>query len=668
MRLIIAEKPSLGRAIAQACDDDFSSREGCLVGRKTTVSWCYGHLLEQAPPDAYDPLYKRWSLEHLPIIPHQWKLVPTTQGKRQLGILKKLLKQASEVVHAGDPDREGQLLVQETLDYLDWRGPVLRLLINDLNQTAVSKALRALRDNRDFAPLFQAAECRSRADWLYGINLSRAWTLTGQQAGHQGVLSVGRVQTPVLGLIARRDEERENFVPVPFFSPWADFETAQGVTRAWWRPMDKEALMAQQKMDEDGRLLDPAIAESITQKVSSAPALLKSLTRKRKRQPPPLPYSLSTLQIDAARRYKLSAQHVLDAAQSLYERHKLITYPRSDCRYLPTTYLSGIASTLQHSCAGDNTLMGWLNNADTRLRSSAFDDGKIGAHHGLAPTGHTPQWTRLNANEKHVYHLIVRNVVAQFYPPFEYDDIRAVFHAPSNTDTPEQFIATGRVIHHAGWRPLFTTKNDGTELPLLVEGEAARVINQGIEESMTKAPAPFNDASLLNAMTHVARYVTDASVRKTLRETDGLGTEATRAGIIETLLNRQLIVRQQGTLRATRAGRALISALPDDVTRPERTAQWEQALSLISEGRQQSSPFIDKLISELAGLLGKADVTRMRQAFDVSRQLDVPEGKTSSSAGKRSSRGKYRQNSSRRKMAGNKAKSTTRGRQSGTGK
>lgn len=270
MRLIVAEKPSLARAIAQAWPDTtFSRQEGFLTGGGIVVSWCIGHLLEQAPPDRYDPRYKRWTLHDLPIIPDQWQLEPRKQGRGQLSVLRRLLKQAREVIHAGDPDREGQLLVQETLEFLGWKGPTLRLLVNDMNPAAIRRAIGELRDNAEFAPLYAAAQTRSRADWLYGINLSRAWTLIGRQAGHDGVLSVGRVQTPVLGLVARRDEQIECFTPVPFYVLAVTFTSSKGPCTAFWQPQDMDALQARGLADEQGRILDRRLVDAITSRLTT---------------------------------------------------------------------------------------------------------------------------------------------------------------------------------------------------------------------------------------------------------------------------------------------------------------------------------------------------------------------------------------------------------------
>ncbi|WP_298840289.1 DNA topoisomerase III [uncultured Salinicola sp.] len=618
MRLIVAEKPSLARAIADALPVKATRREGYLEAGDTVVSWCLGHLLEQAPPERYDPRYKQWRLDDLPIIPERWQLVPRSQARSQLAVLRKLVKGADSVVHAGDPDREGQLLVQEVLNHLGWRRPTQRLLVQDLNRPAVAKALASLEDNQRYQPLYAAAEARSRADWLYGINLTRAWTLIGRQAGFDGLLSVGRVQTPVLGLVVRRDRDIAAFEPKPFYVLWADLQVANGALRAWWQPAEHHPLDGS-CFDEQGRLLDPRPAEALSQRLAGAQGHLAELDQKRKRQAAPLPYSLSSLQIDAARRHGLSAKRVLDVCQTLYERHQLITYPRSDCRYLPAAHHREAARTLTDACRLDGQLREWAEQADFGLRSKAWDDAKVGAHHALAPTGRPAELEKLSRDEANLFRLIARNVLAQFYPALETYETRATFDILG-----ERFKAQGREILEPGWKPLFTTRDDVPALPPLTKGEAASVIEAGCEARETRPPEPFTDASLIKAMMNIARYVEDPAVKRTLRESDGLGTEATRAGIIETLLTRGYLVRDGKAIRATRTGHALIDSLPPAATRPERTALWEQRLSAIAESRDAPAPFLTALVEDLRALLAQADAGRLNQALAASAKGTAP--------------------------------------------
>ncbi|GAL07511.1 DNA topoisomerase III [Photobacterium aphoticum] len=335
-RLYIAEKPSLGRAIAAVLPRPHKNNNGYIeVGNGDIVTWCIGHLLEQVEPDAYDEKYKKWNLADLPIVPEQWQLSPRKSAKQQLAVVKKLCKQATDVVHAGDPDREGQLLVDEVIDYVKLaqskKASMQRLLISDLNPAAVKRALGQLRSNRDFIPLSVSALARSRADWLYGMNMTRAYTLLGQKGGYRGVLSVGRVQTPVLGLVTRRDDEIANFVPKPFYELFALIPYQDMVIRAKWQPSEA----CQPWQDDDGRILNRKLCENVVSRIKGQPAEVSAAERKETRQAPPLPYSLSALQIDAAKRFGMSAADVLATCQSLYEKHKVITYPRSDSRYLP---------------------------------------------------------------------------------------------------------------------------------------------------------------------------------------------------------------------------------------------------------------------------------------------------------------------------------------------
>lgn len=643
MRLIIAEKPSLARAIADALPGPAQRHEGSLRVGDTTVTWCLGHLLEQAPPDAYDPALKQWRLDTLPILPNRWRLVPRPKARGQLAVIRRLLKTAREVVHAGDPDREGQLLVQEVIEHLGWKGPVSRLLINDLNRPAVQRSLARLADNARYQPLYRAAASRARADWLYGINLTRAWTLTGRQAGHDGVLSVGRVQTPVLGLVVRRDAEIRDFAPRPFYTLWVDLGVANGELRAWWQPGETHPL------DEQGRLLAREPAATLAERLPGAEGRLTTLERRERRQAAPLPYSLSALQVDAARRFGLSAQAVLDICQRLYERHQLITYPRSDCRYLPEEHFATARATLERACRQDDTLRGWLAGADFTRRSKAWNDKQVGAHHALAPTGKPADTARLDKAEADVFRLIARNVLAQFYPPLAVREVKAEF-----TILGERFRAKGQELLAPGWKPLFTTRDEAPPLPPLCEGEACRVGKAGVEDRETRPPEPFTDASLIKAMMNIARYVEDATVKRTLREHDGLGTEATRAGVIETLVARGYLVRRGKALRATRLGSALIASLPDAVGRPERTALWEQRLSAIADQDADPAPFLAALVEDLRALLASADAGRLRQALHAAQgEKSAPATRTSprrrhASTARRSGKGASRRAPRRR--------------------
>ncbi|TKI08163.1 DNA topoisomerase III [Martelella alba] len=606
MQLFIAEKPSLARAIADILPTPHRRGEGYIsCGDGYTVTWCVGHLLEQAEPDAYDGRYTRWSLADLPIIPDKWQLRPRPAVRKQLNVVKTLLAEASVVIHAGDPDREGQLLVDEVLDYLELdeakRRNVKRCLINDLNPQAVGKAVARLRDNREFVSLCVSALARSRADWLYGINMTRAYTLLGRNAGFQGVLSVGRVQTPVLGLVVRRDEDIENFVPKDFYEVKAQIVTPKGERFvALWVPSEAcEAFL-----DEEGRLLHRPLAEHVVGRISGQPALVTGYQDKQETQAPPLPYSLSALQIEAARRHGLSAQQVLDICQRLYETHKLITYPRSDCRYLPQEHFAGRQGVLDAIAAHQPDLM-TAAALDTSRKNRCWDDDKVDAHHGIIPTARRAGAT-LTGDEQKIYRMIAGQYLMQFCADaiFRRCVIDLVIAGGA-------FVAKARFLSEAGWRSLLGAKerdedNDGSPLPVVAKGDRLLCESGEVVDRQTQPPRPFNDATLLSAMTGIARFVQDKALKKILRATDGLGTEATRAGIIELLFKRGFLYKQGRHIHASESGRGLIHALPESATRPDMTAHWEATLTKISEKQCRYQDFMMPLTETLRELIGQA--------------------------------------------------------------
>ena len=618
MILYIAEKPSLGRAIADVLPKPHKKGDGFITAANgDCVSWCIGHLLEQAEPDAYDDAFKSWKLEHLPIVPQTWKLQPKPKTRSQLTVLRKLVKQASSIINAGDPDREGQLLVDEVIAYLGVKGDKLnqvqRLLISDLNPQAVKRALGQLRSNREFVPLSTSALARSRADWLYGMNMTRAYTIQGRKVGYQGVLSVGRVQTPVLGLVVRRDDEIANFTPKAFYEVIAHLLTdqQQGFT-AKWQPSEA----CQPYMDEDGRVLAKGLAENVVSRISGKPAEVTKLEAKDKRQNPPLPYSLSALQIDAAKRFGLSAKEVLDTCQSLYERHKLITYPRSDSRYLPKEQHALAPKVLDAVLKGAAGLVEGCDAPNAKLKSKAWDDSKVDAHHAIVPTEKVANLSALSSNEAKLYQHVARQYLAQFYPAYVYAET-----AVEVTIEGGLFTTKARQDKTLGWKQLFkraaNNQNDSNSnedengdavqsLPPLVKGQILQCERGELLEKMTQAPKHFTDATLLGAMTGISRYVTDSEIKKILKDTDGLGTEATRAGIIELLFKRGYLTRQGKAIKATAVGVGLIRSLPDSATTPDMTALWENSLDAISQKRLKYDAFMQPLLSQLDGLITQA--------------------------------------------------------------
>ncbi|ODS11986.1 DNA topoisomerase III [Vibrio scophthalmi] len=607
-RLFIAEKPSLGRAIAAALPGPKKNDQGFIrCGNNDVVTWCIGHLLEQVEPDAYDERYKKWNLADLPIVPQQWQLRPRKSASKQLTVVRKLLKDADQIIHAGDPDREGQLLVDEVLDYCkvtkSKKESAQRLLISDLNLPAVKRALSSMRSNRDFIPLSVSALARSRADWLYGMNMSRAYTLLGQKAGYQGVLSVGRVQTPVLGLVVRRDEEIENFIPRDYFSLHAlipyQGESGGFDIRAKWQPSEA----CQPWQDEEGRVLNRKLVENVAARITNQPATVIESEQKQTKQTAPLPYSLSALQIDAAKRFGMSAQQVLDTCQSLYEKHKLITYPRSDSRYLPVEHFAQAPSVCEAIANNAQELASAVRGANLSQKSKAWNDKKVDAHHAIIPTPKKAALNALSSYEMKVYQLIARQYLIQFYPAAVYAEAKLVFDIAGG-----KFIAKGRQLVTAGWKVLMGKSDDedsGVDsVPPLEKGRVLTCREGELKQHQTEPPKHFTEATLLQAMTGIARFVADKELKKILRDTDGLGTEATRAGILDTLFKRQLLTRQGKSILSSAAGRGLVNALPDESTYPDMTAHWEHQLQAMAERNQAYQPFMSDLLARMDALMG----------------------------------------------------------------
>ncbi|MBU2113897.1 MAG: DNA topoisomerase III [Gammaproteobacteria bacterium] len=628
MILYIAEKPSVGRAVAAVLPKPQQKGDGFIkLANGDVVTWCIGHLLEQAEPEAYDAQYKKWCKEHLPIIPTEWKQQVKRETSKQFSVVKKLIKDADMLVNMGDPDRVGQILVDEVINYAGVskakREAAKRCLVNDMNPAAIKKALNNLRPNTDFIPLATSALARARADWLYGINMTRLCTLLGQQVGYQGVLSIGRVQTPVLGLVVQRDQDIENFVTKPFYDVFVTLEIADKQQfRAKWQP----SAACEPYQDEAGRVLLKKLADTVVQKVVGQTGQVKAVKREQKKQYVPLPYSLSSLQIDAAKRFNLNAQKTLDICQQLYERHKLITYPRSDCRHLPNGHYAernAVSSAIAKTADG---LASAVAQADLSLKSKAWNDSEVGAHHAIIPTSTSMAANRLSREEQQVYELIARQYLMQFYPPFQYSE-----HQIDSELAGGLFIAKQKSVIAQGWKALMTTatatdKHNEQDadfapnpLPDVKQGDVLTCIDGKLDEKQTSPPKHFTDASLLAAMTGIARYVTDPQLKKVLRETDGLGTEATRAGIIELLFKRQFLSKQGKDIRATEIGKKLINSLPQRMVVPDMTANWEAQLEAICEKRLRYNDFMLPLQSGLTTLL--TEVEQQQRSFNALKGL-----------------------------------------------
>lgn len=631
MKLYIAEKPSLGRAIADVLPGGKRGDGFIKLSNGDVVSWCVGHLLVQAEPHKYDAAFKSWKIQHLPIIPVEWKLEPRKECKAQIAVLRKLVKEADQIVHAGDPDREGQLLVDEVINYLkvskSKRDNIQRLLINDLNPDAVKRALNHLEKNTKYYPLSISALARSRADWLYGINMTRAYTIQGRKSGHDGVLSVGRVQTPVLGIVARRCEDIENFKSKPFYEVTAEIATDTDQTmKAKWKPGE----CSESYLDDAGRVLDKNYAESIVVGVRGSQGVVTKYETKEKQRAQPLGFSLSVLQIEAAKKYGMSAQSVLKACQSLYETHKVLTYPRSDCRYLPEGHFKDAHSILEAIAENEARWIGMSHEARKYLRWSEVDtdngemydqpmakspiwnDKKVTAHHAIVPTQKRLSG-ELTVDERNVYWLVARQYIAQFFPVHEYGDTSVEILIEDHC-----FARKVRGTRIPGWTELFESdidlEKEKTEIgegdvPVLRTGQTMRCKHSELVEKMTSPPAYFTDATLLAAMTGISRYVSSPDIRKVLKDTDGLGTEATRAGIIELLFNRKYLERKGKKIHVTSTGKKLIRALPVEATLPDMTAHWESTLTDISNNDAKYEEFMEPLKKKLTTMIQSSIAT-----------------------------------------------------------
>lgn len=607
MRIFIAEKPSLARAIAGVLPmPQRRSRTHIACGSQDVVAWCAGHILQPAPPEAYGDRCKSWRLDTLPIVPKDWKL--EVAAPELYRTIARLLESATRVVHAGDPDREGQLLVDEVLAFAGYRGPVDRILIRDLSPEAIRNALGALEPNAKYRPLSDSALARQRADWLYGMNMTRLYTLLGRAAGYPGILSVGRVQTPVLGLIVARDRCIAEFRPRAYHVLAAELQAGEKTLRAFWAPPPDAAL------DEDGRLLDRDVAAAACARVVGQEGRVGSSTQDKKTQPPPLPCSLADLQTDAGKRLSMSAKAVLDACQSLYETHRLITYPRSDCRYLPEGHHRQAGEVLAAIEKHVPSLRGAVSKADLKLVSKAWNDKKVTAHHAIIPTP-SASTASMTSAERAVYELIASRYVAQFCGPYEFLQTRLEVEVAG-----ERFVATGRQTLCDGWTALATDlapalgssaskaeadvePRDSVPLPALSPGDRVTVTAASVLDRETSPAKPFTDGSLIAAMCSIAKYVTDPGAKKILTDTDGIGTPATRAAIIETLFERGYIERKNKNIVSTRTGRDFIASLPDVATTPDMTAVWEAALGAIQDGRHGLGAFLGRITVQIQSLV-----------------------------------------------------------------
>lgn len=597
MRVYLCEKPSQARDIAAVLGIQ-SKDKSSITTADGVVTWAFGHLLEQAPPDAYDESLKRWALASLPIAPTQWKVEVKSSAKDQFKAIAALLKKATEVVIATDADREGEMIARELMAFVGFKGKVQRLWLSALDAASVKKALAALKSGAETAGLYQSALGRSRADWLVGMNLTRAFTLAGRSQGGEGVRSVGRVQTPTLSLVVARDRQIEHFKPVPYFELFGFFEAGHSFSTKW--------KVTEGAGDDAGRCVEQSAVDTVASKITGKTGTVSQYETKRISENPPLPFSLSTLQKTCSAKFGLGAQEVLDIAQALYETHKATTYPRSDCNFLPEEQFQEASSIVTALAKSDTEVQRIVESLDFGRKSPAWNTKKITAHHAIIPTQTPPNLDAMSDNERRVYELIRRQYLAQFLSNYEYDRTQIGISIEG-----ELFQTTGKIDQVTGWRVLFG-KADASDdepddevqtLPALTQGQTLPLSHTEIAAKQTKPPSRYTEGTLIDAMQTIGKNITDPRLKAILKENSGIGTEATRAGIIANLIERGFITKKGKQVISSEVGRSLIDALPDSVKSPALTALWEQSLEDIADGKRELAGFEADVVKFITAII-----------------------------------------------------------------
>lgn len=593
--LYLCEKPSQAKDIAQVLGAN-QRQNGYYEGQNVLVTWCFGHLLEMATPDDYDPSLKQWRLDSLPIVPDKWVWKVRKDAKKQYNIIVSLFSKVNRIVISTDADREGEAIAREVMEKGNWHGEVTRLWLSALDQVSIKKALDNTLPGKQTLPLYHAAVARSKADWLVGMSYSRLYTLLAQSSGIEGVMSVGRVQTPTLNLVVERDRLIEGFQPSPYFNVIADFSKEMVSFQGKWRPDEKSC-------DTEGRCISHSLAQSVTEQCLNQHARVRVAETRRIKEQAPLPYKLSALQKQASRLFGMGAQEVLDIAQSLYEKYKVTSYPRTNCTYLPESQFQ--EATIIIKSLGQQTLYSEITKqADAGIKSKCWNDTKISAHHAIIPTSVKIDTGRMSSKEKQIYDLICRRYLMQFYPPQESDQTHIELDVNSLI-----FVANGRVSRMPGWKVVENISQEKTaveaELPALSKGDLFTVIKTEIEQKITRPPTYYTEGTLIDAMENIGNQVDDPVFKKLLKDTSGIGEEATRAAIIVTLLKRGFISKQgpKKNLKSSTNARALIDALPDPIKSPLMTAIWEQALDEIALGTRDTEQFIQDQIKTVTHLV-----------------------------------------------------------------
>ena len=574
--LVLTEKPSVAKDIARVLGCKRSGN-GCIVGDKYIVTWALGHLVTLADPEAYDDKYKSWRMEDLPMLPGKMKLVVIGQTSKQFKAVSSLLSSAevSDIVIATDAGREGELVARWIIQKANCRTPMRRLWISSQTDKASKEGFASLKPSSQYDNLYRSAQCRAEADWLVGLNVTRALTCK-----HNAQLSAGRVQTPTLAMIVRREEDILRFRPKDYFTVKADF----GEYTALYKDGKGQA-----------RFADAAA-------VRGKRGVLSEVKKVYRFKAPPAAYDLTELQRDANKKYGYSAKQTLSLMQSLYETHKLLTYPRTDSRYITKDVAATLPERLRAIAIGP-----YKDSANAVLRSKPLqtkyivNDAKVTDHHAIIPTEQYVDLNKPSREERHIYDLVVRRFIAVLSAPFEYDEVQVKI-----TVGKYNFYTKGQSIKSAGWKALYDSSladdDDDSEpdlaaqrLPALSQGAAAAVKEVRVCAGKTSPPARYTEATLLTAMENPASQVEDGRLRDALKTAGGLGTPATRADIIEKLFNSFYIERRGREIFPTSKGRQLIGIVPPDLKSAELTAKWEQQLSLIAEGKANDRKFIEEM-------------------------------------------------------------------------
>lgn len=581
--LVLTEKPSVAKDIARVLGCKRSGN-GCIVGDKYIVTWALGHLVTLADPEAYDDKYKNWRMEDLPMLPGRMKLVVIGQTSKQFKAVSSLLSSAevSDIVIATDAGREGELVARWIIQKANCRKPMRRLWISSQTDKAIKEGFASLKPSSQYDNLYRSAQCRAEADWLVGLNVTRALTCK-----HNAQLSAGRVQTPTLAMIVRREEDILRFRPKDYFTVKADF----GEYTALYKDGKGQA-----------RFADAAAAKEVADSVRGKRGVLSEVKKVYRFKAPPAAYDLTELQRDANKKYGYSAKQTLSLMQSLYETHKLLTYPRTDSRYITKDVAATLPERLRAIAIGP-----YKDDANAVLRSKPIqtkyivNDAKVTDHHAIIPTEQYVDLNKLSREERHIYDLVVRRFIAVLSAPFEYDEVQVKI-----TVGRYNFYTKGQSVKSAGWRAVYDSTladdDDDSEpdlaaqrLPALSQGAAAAVKEVRVCAGKTSPPARYTEATLLTAMENPASQVEDGRLRDALKTAGGLGTPATRADIIEKLFNSFYIERRGREIFPTSKGRQLIGIVPPDLKSAELTAKWEQQLSLIAEGKANDRKFIEEM-------------------------------------------------------------------------